>query len=66
MNRDAIAEYFPDGDFIEFFFRKPDIEYYAEWLNPFVTLLRSQETDEIVGGIIEQMETVMKKAQENK
>ncbi len=66
MNKDAIAEYFPEGDFIEFFFRKPDIDYWAEWLNSSVTLFHSQETDEVIGGTIYGVGVIMKKAEENK
>jgi hypothetical protein len=44
------AEYDADGDCIEFF-AKPD-PYFAERIDPLLTVYRSQETKEIVGSLI--------------
>ena len=45
-----VASYDADGDCIEFI-AAPD-SYYAERIDPLVTVYRSQETDEVVGSLI--------------
>jgi len=45
-----VADYDPDGDCIEFI-AAPD-SYYAERIDPLVTVYRSQESGEIVGSLI--------------
>ena len=42
-----VAWYNKDGDIVEAVWK--DCSYYAEWLNPQITLLRSSRTKEIVG-----------------
>ena len=41
--------YSPGGDFIEYFYTDKIPPYYAESLDFYITLLRDQETDDIIG-----------------
>ena len=39
--------YSKEGDFLECFYS--DVDYYGEWINPYLVIYLSSETDEIVG-----------------
>jgi len=41
--------YDEDGDFLEYFYVKKVPPFYGEMVDEFITLLRSQETEEIIG-----------------
>lgn len=51
------AIYNPDGDMIEWLNER--VSYYAERVNEFITLYRSEEDDRIVGGCIKNIAHIM-------
>jgi len=53
------AFYNEAGDEIEFFLSNDN--YYGQWINHFMTVYRSEETNEIIGGCIHQLNHLMKK-----
>ena len=48
---EPFAFYSSAGDLVECFFTSEP--YYGEWINPHLTIYRSDETDEIIGFVIE-------------
>jgi len=51
-----------EGDCIEFFVS--DDDYYGEWIDAYLTVYRSQETDEIVGFVISNVKRILDKLSE--
>jgi hypothetical protein len=53
-----------DGDCIEFFVSQDN--YYGEWIDTYLTVYRSQETDEIVGFVISNVKRILDRLSEQK
>jgi hypothetical protein len=55
----AVPHYFSDGDFVSYFIK--DEMYYAQRIDSFVTVYRSEDTDEMIGCKIKSVTCLMKK-----